>query len=183
MLLSCCVVVPPPSVSCTTAQVNSLTSFETDIPYEYYSMPFCKPAEGIHRAGNAANLGTVIMGIKLENSQYNFTVMVRVVCVAKRGTQTEVPSRVVWVGPPALEATGAPAAAVGCSGCMSSALDVPAIKQLPRPQVAECADYGAVAVSGCRKRSWARTHANRRAPMGPSPRMTSRYDSRQHGAG
>lgn len=60
------------------AQVNSLTSFETDIPFEYYRMPFCKPPEGIHKAGNAANLGTVIMGIKLENSQYNFTVMVRV---------------------------------------------------------------------------------------------------------
>lgn len=41
-------------------------------------MPFCKPVEGIHRAGNAANLGTVLMGIKLENSQYNFTVMVSV---------------------------------------------------------------------------------------------------------
>lgn len=39
-------------------------------------MPFCKPPEGIHRAGNAANLGTIIMGIRLENSQYNFTVMV-----------------------------------------------------------------------------------------------------------
>jgi hypothetical protein len=59
------------------AQVNSLTSFETDIPFEYYSMPFCKPPEGVHRAGNAANLGTALMGIKLLNSQYNFTVMVR----------------------------------------------------------------------------------------------------------
>jgi hypothetical protein len=58
-------------------QVNSLTSFETDLPFEYYSMPFCKPPEGVHRAGNAANLGTVIMGIKLLNSQYNFTIMVR----------------------------------------------------------------------------------------------------------
>lgn len=38
-------------------------------------MPFCKPPEGIHKAGNAANLGTVIMGVKLLNSQYNFTVM------------------------------------------------------------------------------------------------------------
>jgi hypothetical protein len=58
-------------------QVNSLTSFETDLPFEYYSMPFCKPPEGVHRAGNAANLGTVIMGVKLLNSQYNFTIMVR----------------------------------------------------------------------------------------------------------
>jgi hypothetical protein len=59
-------------------QVNSLTSFETDLPFEYYAMPFCKPPEGVHRAGNAANLGTVIMGIKLLNSQYNFTIMVRI---------------------------------------------------------------------------------------------------------
>lgn len=65
------------SCCCRAAQVNSLTSFETDIPFDYYSMPFCKPPEGVRRAGNAANLGTVIMGVKLENSQYNFTVMVR----------------------------------------------------------------------------------------------------------
>lgn len=75
---------PPPPLLCwaacvylCAAQVNSLTSFETDIPYDYYSMPFCKPPEGVHRAGNAANLGTAIMGVKLMNSQYNFTVMVR----------------------------------------------------------------------------------------------------------
>lgn len=67
----------PSCFCCRAAQVNSLTSFETDIPFDYYSMPFCKPPEGVRRAGNAANLGTVIMGVKLENSQYNFTVMVR----------------------------------------------------------------------------------------------------------
>lgn len=27
------------------ASVNSLTSFETELPYEYYTMPFCKPPE------------------------------------------------------------------------------------------------------------------------------------------
>lgn len=70
------------------AQVNSLTSFETDLPFEYYRMPFCKPPEGIHKAGNAANLGTVIMGIKLENSQYNFTVMVRDAPAALRFIRT-----------------------------------------------------------------------------------------------
>jgi transmembrane 9 superfamily protein 2/4 len=71
LLLLVIMVLPP------AGQVNSLTSFETDLPYEYYSMPFCKPPEGVHREGNAANLGTVIMGIKLLNSQYNFTIMVR----------------------------------------------------------------------------------------------------------
>jgi hypothetical protein len=79
LTVSCAVVLLLPLLTFLppTAQVNSLTSFETDLPYEYYSMPFCKPNEGVHRAGNAANLGTVIMGIKLLNSQYNFTIMVR----------------------------------------------------------------------------------------------------------
>ncbi|KAF5836931.1 Endomembrane protein 70-domain-containing protein [Dunaliella salina] len=29
------------------AHVNSLTSFETELPFEYYTMPFCKPADGV----------------------------------------------------------------------------------------------------------------------------------------
>jgi hypothetical protein len=47
-------------------------SFETDIPVDYYSTPFCKPREG----GVQTDPGTAI-GFMLENSQYNFTVMVR----------------------------------------------------------------------------------------------------------
>eukprot|EP00775_Hariotina_reticulata_P011626 gene11626-11770_t len=58
-----------------SAQVNSLMSGKTDIPYDYYSMPFCTPPEGVHRAGHAANLGTILMGARLENSNYNFTVL------------------------------------------------------------------------------------------------------------
>jgi hypothetical protein len=58
------------------AQVNSLTSFETDLPFDYYTMPFCTPPEGVKRASNSANLGTVLMGIRLENSPYNFSMMV-----------------------------------------------------------------------------------------------------------
>lgn len=27
------------------AHVNSLTSFDTEMPFEYYTLPFCKPAE------------------------------------------------------------------------------------------------------------------------------------------
>jgi transmembrane 9 superfamily protein 2/4 len=48
------------------------------MPYDYYSMPFCKPPEGVHRAGHAANLGTILMGIRLQNSNYNFTVLVSI---------------------------------------------------------------------------------------------------------
>jgi transmembrane 9 superfamily protein 2/4 len=47
-------------------------SFETYIPGDYYSMPFCKPHEGVLQT----DPGTAI-GFMLENSQYNFTVMVR----------------------------------------------------------------------------------------------------------
>ncbi len=59
------------------AQVNSLTSFKTELPYEYYTMPFCKPPEGVQRIANSANLGTVLMGLRIENSVYNFTMLVR----------------------------------------------------------------------------------------------------------
>jgi transmembrane 9 superfamily protein 2/4 len=59
------------------AQVNSLTSFETELPYEYYTMPFCQPPEGIKKMSTTANLGTILMGLRIENSPYNFTMMVR----------------------------------------------------------------------------------------------------------
>jgi transmembrane 9 superfamily protein 2/4 len=55
--------------------VNSLTSSETDLPFEYYTMPFCKPPEGVKKA-SSANLGTVLMGVRLENSPYNFSMWV-----------------------------------------------------------------------------------------------------------
>lgn len=39
--------------------------------------PFCKPPEGVRRMANTANLGTILQGLRIENSPYNFTVMVR----------------------------------------------------------------------------------------------------------
>lgn len=59
------------------ANVNSLSSFETEMPYEYYTMPFCKPPEGVKRAPNTANPGTILQGLRIENSPYNFTMKVR----------------------------------------------------------------------------------------------------------
>ncbi len=59
------------------AVVSSLSSFEDELPFDYYSMPFCKPAEGVKRVTNQANIGTVIMGLVFHNSVYNFTMMVR----------------------------------------------------------------------------------------------------------
>ncbi|KAG2491788.1 hypothetical protein HYH03_009948 [Edaphochlamys debaryana] len=57
--------------------VSTLTSFDTELPYEYYSSPFCKPAEGVKRIANTANPGTILEGIRIENSVYNFTMKVK----------------------------------------------------------------------------------------------------------
>ena len=46
------------------------------MPYDYYSMPFCKPPEGVRRATSTINPGTILLGIRIENSPYNFTIMV-----------------------------------------------------------------------------------------------------------
>ncbi|KAF5187712.1 Transmembrane 9 superfamily member [Thalictrum thalictroides] len=51
-------------------KVNSLTSIDTEIPYSYYSLPFCKPLEGIK--DSAENLGELLMGDRIENSPYKF---------------------------------------------------------------------------------------------------------------
>ncbi|KAI7844812.1 hypothetical protein COHA_001692 [Chlorella ohadii] len=59
------------------AEVNSLVSSETEMPYEYYSMPFCKPPEGVHRSTSTINPGTILLGIRIENSPYNFTMMTK----------------------------------------------------------------------------------------------------------
>ncbi|GFH18169.1 transmembrane 9 superfamily member [Haematococcus lacustris] len=77
---------------CGAAHVNSLTSFDTELPYDYYSLPFCKPPEGlcrlsscvdqrqqqgVHKVGNSANPGTILQGLRLKNSPYNFTMKAR----------------------------------------------------------------------------------------------------------
>ncbi|XP_073156187.1 transmembrane 9 superfamily member 11-like [Henckelia pumila] len=49
-------------------KVNSLTSIETEIPFSYYSLPFCRPKEGIK--DSAENLGELLMGDRIENSPY-----------------------------------------------------------------------------------------------------------------
>ncbi|KAM7492906.1 hypothetical protein LguiB_027515 [Lonicera macranthoides] len=53
-----------------SVKVNSLTSIDTEIPYRYYSLPFCKPLEGIK--DSAENLGELLMGDRIENSPYRF---------------------------------------------------------------------------------------------------------------
>ncbi|KAJ0630527.1 putative nonaspanin (TM9SF) [Helianthus annuus] len=51
-------------------KVNSLTSIDTEIPYGYYTLPFCKPLEGIK--DKAENIGELLMGDRIENSPYRF---------------------------------------------------------------------------------------------------------------
>ncbi|KAK6944398.1 Nonaspanin (TM9SF) [Dillenia turbinata] len=53
-----------------SVKVNSLTSIETEMPFSYYSLPFCKPPEGVK--DSAENLGELLMGDRIENSPYKF---------------------------------------------------------------------------------------------------------------
>ena len=62
---------------CPAAAVNSLTSAETELPFDYYSLPFCKPAEGAKKSLNSINPGTILMGSRIQNSPYNFTMKAR----------------------------------------------------------------------------------------------------------
>ncbi|GMP35521.1 hypothetical protein CsSME_00007919 [Camellia sinensis var. sinensis] len=53
-----------------SVKVNSLTSIDTEMPFSYYSLPFCKPEEGVK--DSAENLGELLMGDRIENSPYRF---------------------------------------------------------------------------------------------------------------
>ncbi|CAL9189128.1 unnamed protein product [Musa hybrid cultivar] len=57
-----------------TVKVNSLTSFETELPFSYYSLPYCQPQDGIKKS--AENLGELLMGDQIDNSPYQFHVNV-----------------------------------------------------------------------------------------------------------
>jgi len=50
-------------------KVNKITSTKTQLPYEYYSLDYCKP-EKIENV--AENLGEVLRGDRIENSPYTF---------------------------------------------------------------------------------------------------------------
>ena len=57
--------------------MNSLVSSESELPFDYYSMPFCKPPEGVKKSLATVNPGTILTGSRILNSPYNFTVLVR----------------------------------------------------------------------------------------------------------
>merc|ERR1719197_2463915 len=49
-------------------KVNKLSSTKTQLPYDYYSLPFCKPAEIVNKV---ENLGEVLHGSVIQNSAYD----------------------------------------------------------------------------------------------------------------
>ncbi|KAG6587848.1 Transmembrane 9 superfamily member 11, partial [Cucurbita argyrosperma subsp. argyrosperma] len=53
-----------------SVKVNSITSIDTEMPFSYYSLPFCQPQGGIK--DSAENLGELLMGDRIENSPYLF---------------------------------------------------------------------------------------------------------------
>ncbi|XP_057968345.1 transmembrane 9 superfamily member 11 [Malania oleifera] len=53
-----------------SVKVNSLTSIDTEMPFSYYSLPFCKPKDGVK--DSAENLGELLMGDRIETSPYQF---------------------------------------------------------------------------------------------------------------
>lgn len=48
-------------------KVNKLTSTKTQLPYSYYSLPYCQPERIVD---SAENLGEVLRGDRIENSPY-----------------------------------------------------------------------------------------------------------------
>lgn len=50
-------------------KVNKLTSVKTQLPYNYYTLPFCQPAGGI--VPTVENLGEILAGDVIENSPYD----------------------------------------------------------------------------------------------------------------
>ncbi len=52
-------------------KVNSITLVYTELPYSYYSLPFCKLEGSIKKV--AENIRELVMGDQIENSPYHFS--------------------------------------------------------------------------------------------------------------
>jgi transmembrane 9 superfamily member 2/4 len=59
-------------------KVNSLTSTHTQVPRDYYRLPFCTPVEGVHMASE--NLGEFLTGNKIQNSPYQVHMLTELFC-------------------------------------------------------------------------------------------------------
>ena len=62
--------------------MNKLSSAKTQLPYEYYSLPYCRPARII---SSAENLGEVLRGDRIVNSKYQVRFASLRPCVRKAG--------------------------------------------------------------------------------------------------
>ncbi|CAI9285646.1 unnamed protein product [Lactuca saligna] len=58
-------------------KVNKLASTKTQLPYSYYSVPYCRPNKIVD---SAENLGEVLRGDRIENSPYEFQMRVPQMC-------------------------------------------------------------------------------------------------------
>jgi len=58
-------------------KVNKLDSTKTQIPYDYYDLPFCRPNEIKH---DAENLGEVLTGERIENSAFSIKMREKQLC-------------------------------------------------------------------------------------------------------
>jgi transmembrane 9 superfamily member 2/4 len=58
--------------------VNKLTSIHSLYPRDYYSLPFCRPPNGIEKEGE--NLGEFLAGDRIENSPYTLFMKRDVYC-------------------------------------------------------------------------------------------------------
>lgn len=61
-------------------KVNKLTSIKTQLPYEYYSMPYCRPEKILP---SAENLGEVLRGDRIENSPYEVCQSCSLSCMSR----------------------------------------------------------------------------------------------------
>lgn len=59
-------------------KVNKLDSVLTQLPYDYYALPFCAPTSGVKR--DAENLGEIMSGDSIENSAYTVEMMLPTEC-------------------------------------------------------------------------------------------------------
>jgi Endomembrane protein 70 len=57
-------------------KVNKLTSIKTQLPYSYYSLPYCKPNVIVD---SAENLGEVLRGDRIENSPYVVSILIQLI--------------------------------------------------------------------------------------------------------
>jgi len=60
-------------------KVNSMTSIHTQVPKDYYRLPYCQPTDGPKMASE--NLGEFLTGNKIQNSPYTLNMLTEAYCV------------------------------------------------------------------------------------------------------